>query len=92
MSEHENDVEVGAADVHMPSFRRLPEALKVCGIYFNPTQMKAQMQYENNGVIYELSFPIEEIMKSEDWFIELRKHLGAAMNQRKANRQDKPKR
>lgn len=84
--EHEDETETGVADSHMPSFRRLPEALKVCGIYFNSTQMKAQMQYENNGVIYELCFPVEEIMKSEDWFIELRKHLGISMKQRKVNR------
>lgn len=73
----------------MPSERvvpqRLPEAEKINGMYYEPQSESVRLQYQSRGKIYELSMPLGEALKAEEWFIKVREHVGAQMRQRRAS-------
>ncbi len=53
----------------------LPKVDEVSGIYFNPTTEMAEVQFKSKDIIYVLEVPLNEILKSEEWFIKLRQSL-----------------
>jgi len=61
-------------------FVKLAPVEKVRGLYFDGE--RALLQYESGGKTYEVAFPLTEILKSEEWFIKLRRRIGAQVNLR----------
>ena len=58
---------------------RLPEAEEVDGMYYESQTETVRLQYLSKGKTYELSMPLEEALKAEEWFIKIREQLGAHM-------------
>jgi hypothetical protein len=58
---------------------RLPEAEEVDGMHYEPNTETVRLQYLSRGKLYELSMPLEEALKAEEWFIKIREQLGAHM-------------
>jgi len=59
-------------------FVKLAPAEKVQGLYFDGEG--ALLQYVSSGTIYEVAFPLDQILTSEEWFINLRRRVGAQVN------------
>ncbi len=60
---------------------QLPNVEHVTGLYFNGDV--AELQFTCGEKHYTLRFPLEEIFKSEDWFISLRRSLAPLLAARK---------
>jgi hypothetical protein len=65
---------------------RVPDVSEVTGAYFEPIHSIVSLQYKSGDRLLEIRFPLEQIMKSEDWFIQIRKHVGDASRDRKDRR------
>ena len=48
-------------------------------MYYEPQTETVRVQYISRGKAYELSMPLEEALKSEEWFIKIREQLGGHM-------------
>ena len=66
-----------------PELERLPPVDVVQGLYLGPDGY-AQLQYKSGERIYEVRFSLNEVFRMEEFFIMLRRHLGATM------RKDRP--
>jgi hypothetical protein len=62
---------------------KLPEAIEVEGMSFDPITEKVQLQYRSEDGLNVLSIPLAEALKSEGWFITLRQHIGQYAARRK---------
>jgi hypothetical protein len=60
----------------------LPAVDEVQGLWFNGEW--ADLQFLSGGVLYNLKLPLDQILKSEDWFISLRRSLAPVLAARKA--------
>ena len=65
----------------MPNPIELPDVEHVTGLWFNGDM--AELQFKSGENIYRLRFPLEEIFRSEDWFISLRRSLAPLLTARK---------
>jgi hypothetical protein len=61
--------------------QKLPEAEVINGMHYEPHTETVRLQYLSRGKLYELSMPLEEALKAEEWFIKVREQLGAHMRQ-----------
>jgi hypothetical protein len=52
----------------------LPEVKKVSGLVFD-NEDYVKLQYESNDKVYEIRFPIEEVLQMEEWFIMFRRQF-----------------
>jgi hypothetical protein len=57
---------------------RLPDVVTVSGIYYDPISFMAHLQFQTEGGGRELRFPVDQILRAEDWFIQLRQQIGEA--------------
>lgn len=55
---------------------RIPDVSEVTGAYFEPIHSMVSLYYKSGDRFHEIRFPLEQIMKSEDWFIQIRKQVG----------------
>ena len=65
----------------MPDPIELPNVEHVNGLWFNGEVV--ELQFTSGDKIYNLRFPLEEIFRSEDWFISLRRSLAPLLAARK---------
>jgi hypothetical protein len=65
----------------MPDPIELPNVEHVTGLWFNGEA--AELQFTAGEKLYKLRFPLEEIFRSEDWFISLRRSLAPLLAERK---------
>ena len=65
----------------MPEPVELPNVEHVTGLRFDGEV--AELQFTSGETHYTLRFPLEEILRSEDWFISLRRRLGPLLAARK---------
>lgn len=65
----------------MPDPIELPNVEHVTGLWFNGDV--AELQFKSGENMYKLRFPLEEILRSEDWFISLRRSLATLLAARK---------
>jgi hypothetical protein len=59
----------------------LPHVERVTGLWFDGEA--AELQFTSAEKVYKLRFPLEEILRSEDWFISLRRSLAPLLAARK---------
>jgi hypothetical protein len=59
----------------------LPHVEHVTGLWFDGEA--AELQFTSDEKLYKLRFPLEEILRSEDWFISLRRSLAPLLAARK---------
>ena len=62
--------------------QKLPDVISVSGVFFDPVTSMVQLQYESSGGPCELRIPLDQLLRSEDWFIQLRQKIGQAHPQR----------
>ena len=55
--------------------KTLPRADEISGMYLNPNSEMVEMQYKSDNDLYVVEIPLGEILKSENWFIQLRHHI-----------------
>lgn len=65
----------------MPDPIQLPDAEQVTGIFFDGET--AELQFRSNDQLYKIRFPLDQILRSEDWFISLRRSLAPFLAARK---------
>lgn len=65
----------------MPDPIELPNVEHVTGLSFDGEA--AELQFISAEKVYKLRFPLEEIFRSEDWFISLRRSLAPLLAARK---------
>jgi hypothetical protein len=65
----------------MPDPIELPNVEHVTGLSFDGEV--AELQFISAETVYKLRFPLEEIFRSEDWFISLRRSLAPLLAARK---------
>jgi hypothetical protein len=65
---------------------RVPDVTEVTGAYFEPISSMVQLQYKSGDRLYEIRFPLEEVLRAEDWFIQIRKHVGDLTRTQKGHR------
>ena len=65
----------------MPTPIELPTVEHVNGLWFDGEA--AELQFIAEGKLYKIRFPLEEILRSEDWFISLRRCLAPLLAARK---------
>ena len=65
----------------MPDPIELPDVEHVTGLWRNGEV--AELQFTSGEKYYTLRFPLEEIFRSEDWFISLRRSLAPLLAARK---------
>jgi hypothetical protein len=61
--------------------QKLPEAEEVNGMHYEPHTETVHLQYVSKGKTYELSMPLQEALKAEEWFIKVREQLGVHIRQ-----------
>lgn len=54
--------------------QRLPKVQRVLGMFFDGQEL-VRLQYQSEQGICELQLSLDEALKSEDWFIQLRRSL-----------------
>jgi hypothetical protein len=59
----------------------LPKVEHVTGLWFDGEA--AELQFKSAEQVYKLRFPLEEVLRSEDWFISLRRSLAPLLAARK---------
>jgi hypothetical protein len=64
--------ETGKQEGHKMVPQRLPEAEEVHGMHYESDTETVRLQYLSGGKTYELSMPLEEALKAEEWFIKIR--------------------
>ena len=74
----------------MPDLIELPIVEHVTGLWFDGKV--AELQFVSKEKVYKLCFPLEEILRSEDWFISLRRSLAPLLAARKDVLSKKPTR
>ena len=81
-------LEVSMADsrTHTAIPERVPDVTEVTGAYFEPMSSMVQLQYKSGDRLCEIRFPLEEILRAEDWFIKIRQHVGESTKSRKGPR------
>jgi hypothetical protein len=65
----------------MPNPIELPNVEHVTGLWFDGEV--AELQFTSKETVYKLRFPLEEILRSEDWFISLRRSLAPLLAARR---------
>ena len=65
----------------MPDLIELPNVEHVTGLWFDGEA--AELQFAAGDKFYKIRFPLEEILRSEDWFISLRRSLAPLLAARK---------
>ncbi len=74
-----------AMRLHMakPKVKQLPRATEIKGMYFNPKTDEVEINYVGVAGWYVLKVPVEEIFKTEEWFISIRENIGKSWRMRK---------
>jgi hypothetical protein len=60
---------------------RLPDVSKVTGAVLGTDEF-VSLQYLSGSEHYEIRFPLEEILRAEDWFIAIREQVASEINKR----------
>lgn len=60
------------------NFKRLAEVETVTGIFYSPEDDSVRLQYVSDGMTYEISFPLREALRMEEYFIMVRRGISAA--------------
>ena len=59
--------------------QRLPDVSEVTGAFLGSDEDYVSLQYRGNaGELYKIRFPLDQILKSEEWFIPIRRHVGGS--------------
>ncbi len=54
--------------------QKLPKVQQVLGMFFDGRDL-VRFQYQSQEGMYEIQLPLNEALKAEDWFIQLRRSL-----------------
>lgn len=69
--------------------QRAPDVLEVTGMYFDPQSDLVSLQYRSEEQVCEVRFPVAEILRAEDWFIQLRRRIAANRESRRDRRPER---
>ena len=70
-----------------PIPERVPDVTEVMGAFLvEEADLAVALQYRSGDRLYEIRFPLDQILRSEDWFIQIRKQAGDASRRQKGHR------